>query len=371
MIYKKIGLIFFLLAIFPGFVYAQELYNDYQGTYRGKVLDIVSEEKREIPGTDTSHLYQTISVMVLDGPQKGETLIIENDYLKLEKGDRFYFNHNIYIDGQNYYSVINIDRRISLFVLLAVFVFAVVAFGGWQGVRSLFALSGSFLAIFYILMPGLLNGWNPLVASFLVASGILFIAIFFTHGFNRESAVAYVGTMLAVFLTGLFAILAVKGSDLSGFASEESVYLNLNTSGTLDFAGLLLGAIIIGVLGVLDDIAITQAAVVTEFFDSNPNFTRLEVYKKAIRVGREHVGALVNTLVLAYTGASLPLLMYFYLSPTGFMTAINSELFATEIVRTIVGSVGLILTVPIVTLLAVFYLRGYKSKHHHHHSHHH
>jgi uncharacterized membrane protein len=133
----------------------------------------------------------------------------------------------------------------------------------------------------------------------------------------------------------------------------------------------LLGAIIIGVLGVLDDIAVTQAAVVTELYNSNPNLSRRDVYKKAIRVGREHVGALVNTLVLAYTGASLPLLLHFYMASPSISMAINTELFATEIVRAIVGSIGLILAVPIVTILAVFYLKDYKPKHAHSHVHHH
>lgn len=366
----RIILMFFIFLFLPiCFISAQELHNDYQGTYHGKVMEIVDEEIRDIPGTDTDHLFQTIKAEVLDGPLEGQIITIENDYLELDKGDKFYFNYNVYIDGRESYGVTNIDRKDSLIILSILFILAVVVFGGWQGVRSLLALAGSFFTIFYILLPGLLNGWDPLFASFLVAAGILFAAIFFTHGFNKESVVAYVGTMIAVFITGILAILSVHGSDLSGFASEESVYLNFNTNGSLNFTALLLGAIIIGVLGVLDDIAITQAAVVTELFDSNREMTRREAYKRALRVGREHVGALVNTLVLAYTGASLPLLMYFYISPATFGSSVNSEIFATEIVRTIVGSIGLILTVPIVTLLAVFYLKGYKSKHSHLHSH--
>ena len=119
----------------------------------------------------------------------------------------------------------------------------------------------------------------------------------------------------------------------------------------------------------LDDVAVTQAAVVTELYDSNAKLSRREVYKRALRVGREHVGALVNTLVLAYTGVSLPLLLYFYMSPISFWSLVNSEVFATEIIRAIVGSIGLIMTVPIVTALSVFYLKGYKSKHSHNHSH--
>jgi uncharacterized membrane protein len=247
---------------------------------------------------------------------------------------------------------------------------AIIIFGGWQGVRSLIALIGSFFAIFYILIPGLLNGWSPLVSSFFVASGILFVAIFFTHGFNRESLIAYIGTMISVFVTGIFAIFVVKSTSLTGFASEESTYLNIGTNGALDFTSLLLGAIIIGFLGVLDDIAVTQAAVVSELYDSNPSISKIEVYKRAMRVGREHVGALVNTLILAYTGASLPLLLYFRMSDMNFSTVVNLEIFSTEIVRSIVGSMGLILTVPIVTILSVAYLKGYKSKHSHHHHHH-
>lgn len=364
-----------LTIISLGFVFtplissAQEMHNDYQGNYRGKVIEITDEEVREVPGTGTEHLFQTITTEILEGPNEGDIITIENDYLELDVGDRFYFSHYVYVDGQEAYGVINIDRKNSLILLVLVFIGAVIIFGGWQGVRSLLALGGSFFAIFYILLPGLLNGWNPLIASFLVASGILFAAIFFTHGFNRESAVAYGGTMIAVVITGVIALIAVHGSDLSGFASEEAVYLNFNTGGTINFTSLLLGAIIIGVLGVLDDIAVTQAAVVTELYASNRDLGRRAVYRRALRVGREHVGALVNTLVLAYAGASLPLLLYFHLSPASFGSTVNSELFATEIVRTVVGSVGLILTVPIVTLLAVVYLKNYTPKHAHSHTH--
>ena len=362
-----IGTLLFLLL--SPVVHAQEIHNDYQGTWHGKVVEVLDEEVRTIPGTDTEHLYQSIKAEVLDGPKQGEVITIENDYLALEKGDKFYFNYNVYIDGSETYGIISIDRLDSLLVIIGIFILAVIIFGGWQGVRSLGALAGSFFAIFYILMPGILGGWHPLLLSVLVASGILFAAIFLTHGFNRESVVAYSGTMIAVLLTGLFALFSVHITDLSGFASEAATYLNFNTRGSLDFTALLLGAIIIGVLGVLDDIAVTQAAIVTELYTSNPSLSRTEVYRKALRVGREHVGALVNTLVLAYTGASLPLLLHFYLASSDISMAINTELFATEIVRTIVGSIGLILAVPIVTLLAVFYLRGYEPKHAHTHSH--
>jgi uncharacterized membrane protein len=371
-LYTYLLLTFILLGfLFPGTgLRSQELYDDYQGTWRGKVLEVVDSQKKLIPGTDTEHTYQKIVVEILDGPQKGKEVTIENDYLELKKGNKFYFNYLKDIGGYESYVVTNVDRRDSLVWLVFIFIVAIIIFGGWQGVRSLIALIGSFFAIFYILIPGLLNGWSPLVSSFFVASGILFVAIFFTHGFNRESLIAYIGTMISVFVTGIFAIFVVKSTSLTGFASEESTYLNIGTNGALDFTSLLLGAIIIGFLGVLDDIAVTQAAVVSELYDSNPSISKIEVYKRAMRVGREHVGALVNTLILAYTGASLPLLLYFRMSDMNFSTVVNLEIFSTEIVRSIVGSMGLILTVPIVTILSVAYLKGYKSKHSHHHHHH-
>lgn len=367
---NKLIPIFLLVFVLPISIHAQEVHNDYQGTWRGKVLEVLDSEIRNIPGTDTEHVFQTIKTKIIDGPKKGNIVTIENDYLELKKGNSFYFNYLVDINGTEKFVVTNIDRRDSLLMLVLFFVFVVILFGGWQGFRSIIALVASFLAIFYILLPGLLNGMNPLFTSFLVASGILFGAIFFTHGFNRESLVSYVGTMIAVLLTGLFAILAVWMTSLSGFTGDETTYLNIGTNGKLDFTGLLLGAIIIGILGVLDDIAVTQSAVVSELYDTNPQITRKEVYFRAIRIGREHVSALVNTLVLAYTGASLPILLYFKLYDMNFSTVVNLEIFATEVVRAIVGSIGLILTVPIVTFLATVYLKGYKSKHSSHHHHH-
>ena len=353
-----------------GSVSAQELHQQIQGIWRAKVVEVVKQEERIVPGTDTRSTYQTIKAELLDGERKGETVTIENDFLVIKKGDPFFLYHEVDVDGTERYSVRDIDRRGTLVFFSLIFVLVIVAFGGKQGLRSLLSLAGSFFVILYVLVPGLLAGYPPVLTSTAVAAVILFFAIYFTHGFNRESTVAFAGTVAAVILTGLLAYLGVKFARLSGFASEEAVYLNFNTRGTLDFAGLLLGGIMIGVLGVLDDIAVTQSAVVSELYTTAPGLSKKEVYRKALRVGKEHVGALVNTLALAYTGASLPLLLLFSTSESSLSSIINQEIFATEIIRTIVGSVGLVLTVPITTLLAVYMLRDYKGKHEHSHIHH-
>ncbi|MES2436754.1 MAG: YibE/F family protein [Patescibacteria group bacterium] len=355
-------------------IHAQEESSDVQGVWKAKVLEVTNQETRLVPGTDTQSTYQTLQVEVLEGERKGQIITIENDFLKLEKGDAFFMNYLKKADGTELYSVRDIERRPTIYFLIALFVAVIISFGGRQGIRSLISLAGSLLIILYVLLPALLKGYNPVLMSTLIATCILFLAIYFTHGFNKESTAAFLGTVIAIVVTGILASLAVSAASLSGFASDESVFLNLTTRGTLNMQGLLLGAIIIGVLGVLDDIAITQATVVRELYGTAPHLKRLEIYKIAIRVGKEHVGALVNTLALAYTGASLPLLLLFSSGSTSVSMILNYEIFATEVIRTIIGSIGLILTVPIVTGLAVVLLektRGQKPHHAHGHSHSH
>ncbi len=369
---KKKFLLFFICTLSPFFAGAQALHDDLQGFWKARVVEVVSEETKLIPGTDTEALYQTIEAEILEGDKKGQTVTILNDHLELKEGSKFFLNYLITVQGQEIYSVRDIERRPAILFFVALFIVVIIFFGGKQGVRSLVSLALSLLVILYVLLPALLAGYSPVVTSMFVASLILFGGIYLTHGFNKESTAAFLGTVIAIIVTGILAYIAVKFSHLTGFASDESMYLNLNTAGALNIQGLLLGAIIIGVLGVLDDIAITQASVVREIYGSAPHLSKHEIYTKAIRVGKEHVGALVNTLALAYAGASLPLLLLFFTGNFAPTLLVNQEVFATEIIRTIVGSIGLVLTVPIATWLAVFLLkdtRGTPNEHGHFHTH--
>lgn len=374
MLFNKIKIIIFLSVLFlssTGLVSAQQIHEDYQGTFKAEIVEVLGEQVEYVGGDNPEVVYQTIKVKFLEGPKENQIVEFKSNFEYISEGQKVYVNHLVNIGGTERFAITNVDRQDQIYFFIGLFILTVILFGGWQGVRSILSLIGSFLAIAFILLPGLLHGLHPLLISSLVASVILFAAIFFTHGFNKESAVAYIGTMISVLLTSLLALYAVWSTKLTGFSGSEVTYLNFNTGGTLDFTGLLLGAIIIGVLGVLDDIAITQAAIVTELYSSNKNISRMEVYKRAMRIGKEHVGALVNTLVLAYTGSALPLLLLFKVYEYDFSTIINLEIFATEIIRAIIGSIGLILTVPIVTLLAIVYLKGYQSKHDHSHVHKH
>jgi uncharacterized membrane protein len=367
----KLILASLLILFVPIFTNAQEVYEDLQGVWRAEVLEVIDSGERQITGTDARTKYQTIKVEILEGERTGEIIEIENDFILLKEGQKFYMNYLITIQGDEIFSVRDIDRRSTLIFLTALFAAIVLYFGRWQGMRSLLSLVGSFLIIIYVLLPLLIKGYDPVLVSVLLGSLILGIAIFFTHGFNFKSLIAFSGTVISVCITGLLASFSVKILNLSGFFSDETVYLNFSTQGSLDFQGLLLGGIIIGVLGVLDDIATTQVAVVAELKKAADNISAKDLYRQALNVGNEHISALVNTLVLAYAGVSLPLLLWFSQSESEFGKIINNEIFATEIARTLVGSIGLILTVPITTFLAVKFVDKYKHlkshRDHHHH----
>lgn len=344
-----------LFSFFPLNANGQELHQDLQGTWHAKVVHILSDEQKRLPGLDIDTRVQKIEAEILEGPQKGKIVTIENDFIPLDEGDKFFLNYLITINGNEMYGVQELDRRGALFFFIALFVLAVLIFGGLQGLRSLLTLAGSFLILFYFLFPRLLAGTSPVLVSTIFALGVLIFAIYLTHGLNKKSTAALLGTSITILLTILLADFAVKATKLSGFIEDSSIYLNLNTGGSLDFRGLLLGAIIIGVLGILDDVAITQAAAVKELYHTAPHLTRKEIYRKALNVGKEHVGALVNTLALAYAGAALPLLLLFYNAESSLLT-INREIFAAEIIRTIVGSTAIILAVPITTAIATILL---------------
>lgn len=350
---------------------AQALHQDEQAVWRAKVVEIADEKIETVPGFDITTRTQTVTAELVNGDREGELVTFRNDFSQLKEGDRFFLVYTKTVDGFERYAVQEVDRTIPLAVLVLVFVGAVLLLSGWQGVRSLVSLVVSVGVVVFVLLPLLLAGYPLVPTTILVAGGILVIAIVATHGWNMRSAVALAGTWIAVALTGVLSKVFVASTSLTGFSSDESVFLNVSTNGTLDFTGLLLAAIIIGVIGVLDDIAITQVAVVRELWEHDNTINPRELYRKALRVGKEHVGALVNTLVFAYVGASLPLLLLFFGTSASAITLINQEVLTTEIVRTIVGSIGLILTVPITTALAVWLRKRLPSGGGHGHGHHH
>jgi uncharacterized membrane protein len=349
------------------------LMQDKDVTYLAKITKVISSEIKNVPNLNTTSNYQTVIVEFLSGERKGETQEITDSNFLMSTGDKVYVRYTRTSDGTEYYSIQEPYRLHILFWLLGLFIVVALLFGGKQGILGLFALFISFGFVFKLMFPSILNGGNIIFISTLGALTALFVVMFVTHGFSRLTTAAFLGCSVSVLFTVFLAKYAVSYMHLSGFSSEESVYLNMATQGSLDFVALLVGGIIIGVIGVIDDIAITQASVVNELYSSNPSIEVRVLYLRALKVGKDHMGAVINTLILAYTGASLPLVLLFYVSETPALELINREVIATEIVRSIVGSIGLLLAVPLTTFIAVLLIHGRKvsEKSLHSHSHHH
>lgn len=354
-----------LMAVLPLFVFvstarAQTLVPDTVVTVKAEVVEVMGETAGTLPGTDVPQTTQTIRAKLLEGDDKGRIVTFDNDYLMLKEGELFYARHTTnQVDSTDYWSVYEPYRLPILGFVALLFLACLVAFGGKQGVRGLLALIASLFFIGYLLLPGILSGYSPMLLSIGISSLIIVAGSYLTHGLNRTTSAAVVGMLITIVLSGLLAFAAVYLGHFSGYSDEEATYLNFNTAGAIDFVGLLLGSLMIGLLGVLYDAAIGQAVAIDELVRAAAHYSPKQLLARGLRIGHEHIGALVNTLAIAYVGASLPLLLLFKLTSTqSIWITLNSELFATEVLRTMVGSIGLILAVPITTVVAVYMLHG-------------
>ena len=255
---------------------------------------------------------------------------------------------------EDVYSVTDKVRTLALYRLFILFVIAIVAVSGIAGVRSLFGLAFSFAVIFMYVLPQIVGGSNPVSVALIASAMILLVSYYLSHGLSRKSTIAILGTLGALMVTGILASLFGSWAGLTGFGAEETGFL-LDKFPVERFYNLLLAGIIIGSLGVLDDITISQAAIVSELADSNPKLGMQDLYLKAMRIGHDHISSLVNTLVLVYAGSSLPLLLLFVTSRATPFELLNYEAMAEEIVRTLAGSIGLITAVPMTTLIASYW----------------
>lgn len=353
-----------LLAIFlPLISFAQQPVQ-----FRVEVLDVLETREEVLPGIDQTSVIQTLRVEALSGEDAGEVFEIENDFFKSKVGDTFFVSQIQNGIGETVYAVGEPDRRGVLLIFVMLAAGAIILLGGFHGVRALAALFISGGIIIFGMVPLLLQGYPPLLVGSGIAILILATVMGLTHGISKTTFAAFLGTAGAVVVAGVLASLAIQLAKISGFATDEAVFLNILTDGTLNLSGIFLAAVIIGMIGVLDDVAVTQAATVRELLASG--CSKKDALTRSMRIGREHVGALVNTLALAYAGASLPLLLVFAYSTATFDLIINREIFAAEVIRTAVGTIGIVLAVPLTTLIALFFLTGKeKDTHGHTHSH--
>ncbi|MFZ5391246.1 MAG: YibE/F family protein, partial [Patescibacteria group bacterium] len=308
---------------------------------------------------------QELKLKALNGSLTGTEFITNSNSqqelsgLKYQAGDQVMVSKTIDNNGLSNFLITDYARQSSLWWLALLFSLLVIAVGRLKGLRALLVLALTFLIILNFIIPQIVNGLNPILISIGGALTILILAVYLTEGFNKTSHLAVASIFLSLVITGLLASWFSQLTKLTGLASEEALFLLALPDQTINLSGLLMAGIIIGALGVLDDVVISQVASVKQIINSNTSLTRRQVYNRGMKVGISHLSSMVNTLFLAYAGAALPLLLLFKINRPltgGLIGALNNEMIATEIVRALTGSIGLVLAVPITTWLAAYFL---------------
>jgi uncharacterized membrane protein len=275
----------------------------------------------------------------------------------LEVGEKIRVTFFDDVDGNRIFSLYDYQRDTPMWILVALFVGSVLVLGRWRGLGAIAGLAASMLVIVWFTLPAILAGSNAVTVAVVTASMIAFLALFLAHGFDHATAVALIATLASLLLTAILAWMFVGAASLTGLTDDTS-FLLVGLGEGVDPRGILLAGIVIGSLGVLDDVTVTQVSAVWQLKAVQPDLTIAGVMKPALRIGRDHISSTVNTLFLAYAGTSLPLLLLFVEAQQGVGDVVTREIVATEVVRTLVGSIGLVASVPIATWLAAVVAAG-------------
>ncbi len=330
-------------------------------TLRARVIEVV--EEGTITQGEFEQPYQRLRLRLTSGALAGREMEIEHGLLGLTNqsrifraGDRVLVEHSRTPDGEDLFLVTDYVRTGPLLWLTLLFVAATLLLSGWQGVRSLAGMGISLAVIAGFIVPQILAGHNPVTITILGSVVMMGVSLYLVYGWRGKTHVAVAGLFLSLILTGLLAAWFVNWTRLSGFGAEEAGFLQV-AGARLDLQGLLLAGILIGTLGALDDVVINQSSAIFELSRANPSLGWQALFRHGMVIGRDHIAAMVNTLLLAYAGVALPLLLLLsvYTEPLG--TTLNREIIAEEIVRTLVGSLGLLAGVPLTTLIAALVAR--------------
>lgn len=322
-----------------------------------EVVQLLEEGSIDLGGRQQR--YQVVEIAVLDGPYAGRSFMLEYgrysqvpEEIRLRIGDQVLVSLTQGPDGAINAYFADFVRNQPLLILAGTFVLFILLVSRWKGFRSLLGMGISFVIILYYILPQILAGHDPVWVSIVGSTVLLGTTVYLVYGWGLKSHAAVLGIVASLVVTGLLASTFVVSTRLTGFGSEEAAFLVQFMGQSLDVRGLLLGGIIIGALGVLDDLVISQVSAVFELYNADPHQPWRQLYSRAMVIGQDHVAATVNTLVLAYVGAALPLLLLFTLQNEPFTYAINRSFVVEEVVRTLVGSLGLMAGVPISTAIA-------------------
>jgi uncharacterized membrane protein len=325
-------------------------------TMPARVIEILEEGTVDLGGGSTQP-YQRVLVRVEGGSLAGLEIAVEEGTINIisqerlfHVGDRVYLERTVGPTGERFY-ISDFIRTGTLFWIAVVFVGLVALVGRGRGLRAVAGTLFSLVVIFAFILPQIMAGRDPVSVSIAGAVVLLAVSTYLVYGWNFKAHAAVAGMILSLALTGVLAWTFVRAARLTGM-SEEAGFLVFELGQTINLQGLVLGGIIIGSLGVLDDICVGQASAVFELANVNRELDWYRLFRSSLNIGRDHIAAMVNTLLLAYVGASMPLMLAFMLYPEPIWRRVNREPVAEEIVRTLVGSVGLTLAVPLTGLIA-------------------
>lgn len=289
--------------------------------------------------------YQQIDLaadVVANGIVEGDTLVLTRD------GGA---------EGGASYGFFDFARDTPMVVLAIMFAVVVGAVARLRGLASLLGLAFAFFVLLQFVLPGLLSEESPTLVSLIGSAAIMFVVLYLAHGFSARTTTALVGTLFGLSLVAVMGAIAVDAARLTGLTSEETTRLNIYDP-TIDFSGLVLAGIIVAGLGVLNDVTITQASAIWQLHEVDPGMTWRELYKRGMAVGRDHIASTVYTIVFAYAGAALPLLLLFEIYSQPWEVVVTSSALAEEVIRTMVGAIALVLAVPVTTAAGAFFAKA-------------
>lgn len=345
--------------------YEQE--NEFENfSERGTILE--ATEPKEVK--DEFFRIQYVQLRIDTGTHKGEVVDVQNSLsdhqyydIIVEKGQKVTLMIEEYKDGTYQVYISDYYRANSLGYLLVLFMLLVVAIGKLKGVKALISLGITIASVLFVMLPLMLRGWNPIAVSVVTAVFVTIITMVIVAGFNHKTISAILGTSFGVIIAGLIAFYVGNKANLSGLSAEEATMLMYIPQGIqFNFRQLLFAGIIMGSLGAAMDIGISIASSIEEIHKANPKLSRGRLFRSGMNVGKDVMGTMVNTLILAYTGTSIPMLLLFMAYETELSKVFNLDVIATEVVRSLSGSIGLILTIPITALFASYYTKEYGRK---------
>lgn len=346
------------MVFFPPPLFAAPLHNPQQIKIKGHILNakIINSNIQ----THFSVITEKLDILLQEGSERGKTILVDynsNDTSRpvLRQGDNVILGMSTF-EGRNNYYVIDKYRSDKIIFVILGFITAVLLVTGRKGLNTLIGLVISLVAIFGFVLPRILAGAEPVTTSVIGSFFILFITTYISHGISKQTTVAFISTCIGLLLTIVFSFFAVAFTGITGYGTNDAMDTHFLTPFLLNVKGLFLAGIIITTLGALNDVTITQATAVFQLAKQKEKLTFFELVQKGIVVGREHAISLINTLVLAYTGGSLSVLIYFFVSQKQqpVWSVVGNEFLAEEIIRTIGGTIGLVLAVPLATYFAAY-----------------